>query len=89
MMIDHLDASAKRATRRFRLEAPTSRESADEGTLNPAPAPALWKAELSGATWQTGSTLFLSPRSENGKWPVNGQRLGIRQGTARRPGRPH
>jgi hypothetical protein len=68
MLIDELDPPARRAARRFRLEAPTFNEHLLESTLDPAAMRALLRAELVSRRLVNGiGAISLTPA---GQWEV-------------------
>ena len=73
MMIDDLEPSARRAARRFRLEAPRFNDHLDESTLDPAAVRALLRAELVSRRLVNGvGAISLTPAGQwevTRKWP--------------------
>ena len=79
MMIDDLEPSARRAARRFRLEAPTFNDHLLESTLDPAAVRALLRAELVSRRLVNGvNAVSLTPAGQwevARKWPKGGPPL--------------
>ena len=73
MLIDELEPSARRAARRFRLEAPTFKDHLHESTLDPGAVRALLKAELVNRRLVNGAgAISLTPAGQREvarKWP--------------------
>ena len=76
MMMDDLEPTARRAARRFRLEAPTFNEHLLESTLDPAAVRALIRSELVSRRLVNGAgAISLTPAGQwevARKWPKAG-----------------
>ena len=68
MLIDELEPSARRAARRFRLEAPTLNDHLDESTLDPSAVRALLRAEL--VSRQVVNGVGVISLTSAGQWEV-------------------